>query len=118
MHMSSSEFEQEGNSDRNEFASHSLPGRDIPADFNEDDLAFVEELNTVFTPQQEELLSYPVESLLWMNDPRFQPVEKGFEQKTSARVFRRLRLSRRLFSARPPSLKSMLSEMRELPARR
>jgi hypothetical protein len=37
--------------------------------------------------------------LLQAEDPRFRPVEHGFEKKTSARVFRRLKLRRRLFSS-------------------
>jgi hypothetical protein len=116
--MSTSEFEGEENSVEDEFASLSQPSRDMPADFNEGDLAFVEELNTVLALPEEELLQYHVQTLLEASDPRFQPVDQGFEQKILARVLRRLYLPRRLFSARPPSLSSMLSEMRALPAHR
>ena len=98
--MSTSGFERELNSGENGFSSLSTKGQDIPADFSEEDIEFVQELNTLFSPQDEELPPYYVQTLLEPDDPRFQAVEPGFEHKTSARVFRRLKLRRRLFPAR------------------
>src|SRR5258708_22953603 len=70
----------------------------IPADFGEEDLAFVEELNALFSPEEEELPPYFAQTLLESEDPRFYPVEPGFEKKTSVRVFRDLKLRRPLRS--------------------
>src|SRR6266849_3692522 len=57
------------------------------------------ELNSIFSPEQEELPPYFVQNLLASEDQLFRPVEPGFEHKTRARVFRRLKLHRRLFHA-------------------
>jgi hypothetical protein len=54
-------------------------------------------LNSIFSPEQEELPPYFVQTLLASEDQLFRPVEPGFEHKTRARVFRRLKLHRRLF---------------------
>lgn len=81
-------------------------------------MAFVQELNTLFAPENEALPPYYVQTLLEPDDPRFQTIEHGFEHKTSARVFRRLKLRRRLFSSHPTSLGNLLGEMKSLPARR
>ena len=116
--MSMSEFEKELNSGESGFSSLSTHVTDIPADFSEEDLAFVQELNTLFVPQEEELPPFYVQTLLEPDDPRFQPIEQGFEHKTSARVFRRLKLRRRLFRSRPESLDVIIGEMKALPARR
>ena len=116
--MSMSEFERELNSGGSGFSSLSAQDLDIPADFSEEDIEFVQELNTLFAPQDEELPPYYVQTLLEPDDPRFQVVEPGFEHKTSARVFRRLKLRRRLFHARPDSLSAVISDMKALPARR
>ncbi len=116
--MSMSEFEKELNGGESGFSSLSTQDLDIPADFSEEDIEFVQELNTLFAPQDEELPPYFVQTLLEPDEPRFQPVEHGFEHKTSARVFRRLKLRRRLFPSRPGSLGTVISEMQALPVRR
>ncbi len=116
--MSMSEFEKELNSGEIGFSSLSTQSPDIPADFSEEDIAFVQELNTLFSPQDEELPPYYVQTLLEPDNPRYQPVEHGFEHKTSARVFRRLKLRRRLFPSRPGSLSTLMSEIKALPAHR
>lgn len=116
--MSMSEFERELNSGENGFSSLSTQSQDIPADFSEEDLEFVQELNTLFAPQDEDLPPYFVQTLLEPDEPRFQPVEHGFEHKTSARVFRRLKLHRRLFPSHPGTLSTVVSEMQALPAYR
>lgn len=114
--MGTSRFDRQPDNEGNLFSSPS--GRTIPADFSEEDFAFVEELNTLFVPENEELPPYFAQTLLQPEDPRFQPVEHGFEHKTSARVFRRLKLHRRLFSSRRSSLSLEGSLLSALPARR
>ena len=97
--MSMSEFDTQMNSGEDDSASSSCQKPGLPPDFSEEDLAFAQELNTLFSPEQEELPPYFVQTLLQAEDPRFRPVEYGFEKKTSARVFHRLKLRRRLFSS-------------------
>jgi len=97
--MSMSEFDQELNNERNEIPSLAAIEQEVPSDFGEDDLVFAHELNSIFSPEQEELPPYFVKTLLASEDRLFNPVEPGFEHKTRARVFRRLRLHRRLFHA-------------------
>jgi hypothetical protein len=101
--MSMSEFDTQMNSGDEDFNSSLDPKQAIPPDFSQEDLAFAEELNTLFSLEQEELPPYFVQTLLQAEDPRFRPVEHGFEKKTSARVFRRLKLRRRLFSSHRPA---------------
>ena len=101
--MSMSEFDTQMNSGEEDFGCSFVPKQAIPPDFSEEDLAFAEELNTLFSPEQEELPPYFVQTLLQAEDPRFRPVERSFEKKTSARVFHRLRLRRRLFNAHRPA---------------
>ncbi|HEX6483406.1 MAG TPA: hypothetical protein VF043_31555 [Ktedonobacteraceae bacterium] len=101
--MSMSEFDTHMNRGDEDFNSSFDQLQAIPPDFSEEDLAFAQELNTLFSPEQEELPPYFVQTLLQAEDPRFRPVEYGFEKKTSARVFRRLRLRRRLFNAHRPA---------------
>jgi len=95
--MSMSEFDRQFNSKRDEIFSGAAQGQVIPADFGEEDLAFAKEMNTLFSLREEALPPYYVQTLLASEDPRFNPVEPGFEHKTRARVFRRLKLRRRLF---------------------
>src|SRR5207245_10553931 len=64
---------------------------------------------------EEDIPPYYVQTLLDSEEPRFQSVEPGFEMKTRARVFRRLKLKRRLFPKGRPSLRSLASE---IPVRR
>ncbi len=95
--MSMSEFDRQANSEGDDFSSLSTQRHVIPADFGEEDLAFADELNSLFSPEEEELPPYFVQTLLASEDARFYAVEPGFEQKTSAHVFRDLKLKRRLF---------------------
>jgi hypothetical protein len=95
--MSMKEFDQELNNEINDILSHAVTEQEVPPDFGEDDLVFAHELNSIFSPEQEELPPYFVQTLLASEDQLFRPVEPGFEHKTRARVFRRLKLRRRLF---------------------
>ena len=95
--MSMSEFDTQMNSGEDDSASSSCQKPGFPPDFSEEDLTFAQELNALFSPEQEELPPYFVQTLLQAEDPRFRPVEHGFEKKTSAHVFHRLKLRRRLF---------------------
>jgi hypothetical protein len=85
------------NSEDDDSFSLSALEQAIPTDFGEDDLFFAQELNTIFSPEKEELPPYFVQTLLASEESFFQPVEIGFEHKTRARVLRRLKLRRRLF---------------------
>ncbi|MDQ2887063.1 MAG: hypothetical protein M3Y39_13385 [Chloroflexota bacterium] len=87
----------------------SLQARDLPDDFSHEDVAFAQELGSLFTLHDEEIPPYFAQTLLEPENPRFQPVERGFEQKTYARVFRRLKLRRRLFRSSKPLRRSMLA---------
>ncbi|GHO43552.1 hypothetical protein [Ktedonospora formicarum] len=69
----------------------------LPDDFSEDDLAFAHELQGLFSPADEELPPYFVQTLLDAENAQFRPVSQGFEQRTYARVFRHLHLHRQLF---------------------
>ncbi len=93
--MSMSEFDRP--EDEKDPSSLSLQDRDLPDDFSSEDVAFAQELGNLFALDNEEIPPYFVQTLLDSESPRFQPVERGFEQKTCARVFRRLKLRRRLF---------------------
>jgi hypothetical protein len=97
--MSMSESDQQLDSDGDKNNNYSLPtqGHAIPSDFGEEDLAFVEELNALFSPEEEDLPPYFVQTLLEAEDPQYYPLDPGFEKKTSARVFRHLKLHRRLY---------------------
>ena len=95
--MSMKEFDQELNNESNDNLSLAGLEQELPPDFGEDDLAFAYELNSIFSPEREELPPYFVQTLLASEDQLFRPVEPGFEQKTRARVFRRLKLHRKLF---------------------
>ena len=97
--MSMSESDQQLDSDGDKNNNYSLPtqGHAIPTDFGEEDLAFVAELNCLFSPEEEDLPPYFVQTLLQAEDPQYYPLDPGFEKKTSARVFRHLKLRRRLY---------------------
>jgi len=95
--MSTSEFENEWD---DQCVDSSLMLRQelgLPEDFTDEDIAFAQEMETLFAPEKEELPPYFVQTLLEVENPRFQPVEHGLEYKTRAHVFRRLKLRRRLF---------------------
>lgn len=87
----------------------SIRGRVVPTDFSEEDIAFAQELDALFDPEKEELPPYFTQTLLSPEEPRFRVVEHGFEHKTQARVFRRLKLRRRLFYRHEPLLATLTS---------
>ncbi len=93
--MSMGEYEEQLNFWENDLPP--LSAHNQGSDFSEEDLAFAQELDTFFSLQDEVIPPYFVQTLLASEDPRFQPVEPGFEHKTRARVFRRLKLRRSLF---------------------
>ena len=96
--MSMSEFERQENTEGNEpFPVAMRRPPTPPDDFTEEDLAFARELNALFSLEEENLPPYYVQTLLDVEDQRFEPAPREFEHKTSARVFRRLKLRRRLF---------------------
>ncbi|MBA2395766.1 MAG: hypothetical protein H0V70_23820 [Ktedonobacteraceae bacterium] len=95
--MSTSEFDEQSTEKENDLKPLSHKERGSPDDFSEEDVAFAQELKCLFSLPDEEVPPYFVQTLLEAENPRFQAVEQGFEQKTSARVFRRLKLHRRLF---------------------
>ncbi|HZT98891.1 MAG TPA: hypothetical protein VFA10_04485 [Ktedonobacteraceae bacterium] len=101
--MSMSEFERELNRWEDDSPGLSMQERVLPSDFSMEDVAFAQELEALFSISEEETPPYFVQTLLEPEDPRFQVVEHGFEHKTSARVFRRLNLKRRLFHSRHPA---------------
>ncbi|WP_376793724.1 hypothetical protein [Thermogemmatispora sp.] len=98
--MSMSEFEEQAeNRECRDAVSFSFGGRQVtlPPDFSEEEVAFAHELDTLFSLPEEEIPPYFVHTLLESEDPRFAPVDSGFEQRISSRVFQRLKLQRRLF---------------------
>lgn len=95
--MSMSEFEREAYGSDDDLTSLSNAPQEIPDDFSSDDVVFAHELDTLFNAEREDIPPLFVQTLLAPHDPRFQIAEEGFEKKTSARVFRRLHLHRRLF---------------------
>ncbi len=92
-----SEFNRQMNSEDDDSFSLFTLEQSIPTDFGEEDLVFAQELNTIFSPEKEELPPYFVQTLLASEETLLHPVEAGFEHKTRARVFRRLKLHRHLF---------------------
>src|SRR6266567_2837650 len=116
MHMSMSEFERQLNKMwENDPSTFSTQREAIPADFSAEDMAFAQELDSLFDIQEEKMPPYYVQTLLDSAESRFRPAENGFEYKTRARVFRRLKLRRRLMDTGRPTLGSLV---REIPLRR
>ncbi len=110
--MSMSEFEKEG---EDQCIDSSLLLRQqlgLPEDFTDEDVAFAQEMKTLFSPEKEEMPPYFVQTLLDAENPRFQPVEHGLEYKTQARVFRRLHLNRRLFRSDANQERSLMKRVR------
>jgi hypothetical protein len=97
--MSMSEFERQENKGEGDLSSLSIQRCELPDDFTEEDLAFAAELCALFSLEEEKLPPYYVQTLLDAEDQRFKPAERGFEQRASANVFRRLKLRRHLFSS-------------------
>lgn len=113
--MNMSEFDGQLNKEDAWPSSISLSGHTVPDDFSDEDVAFAQELGSLFDVEQENLPPYFVQTLLDSENPRFSPVERGFEHKARVRVFRRLKLRRRLFEKKRPSLHMALTA---LPVRR
>jgi hypothetical protein len=113
--MNMSEFDGQMNMENADSFPISISGHKVPDDFSDEDITFAQELGSLFDIEQEDLPPYFVQTLLDSENPRFQPVERGFEQKTHARVFRRLNLKRRLFDKNQFSLQAVVAA---LPARR
>jgi hypothetical protein len=105
--MSMSEFERQENTEGRGFSPFSIQHPGAPDDFSEEDLAFAAELNALFSPEEENLPPYYVQTLLDADDQRFEPVSREFEHKTSANVFRRLKLRRRLFYTHTSTLRTL-----------
>ena len=115
--MSMSEFDRQRNGESDDLFSLSTVEQAIPTDFGEEDLVFAQELNTIFSPEQEELPPYFVQTLLASEESLYRPVETGFEHKTSARVFRRLKLRRRLFYTPRSAFDALISGVGNIYAR-
>lgn len=113
--MSMGEYEEQLNSWENDPPPLSAHSQGLPSDFSEEDMAFAQELDAVFSLHDEDIPPYFVQTLLATEEPRFQPVVPGFEHKTRARVFRRLKLRRHLFHREHASL---FSVGRTVPGRR
>ncbi len=95
--MSTSEFDNEWDDLSIDSALLLKQDLGLPDDFTDEDIAFAQEMEALFAPEKEEMPPLFVQTLLEAENPRFQPVEKELEYKTHARVFRRLKLRRRLF---------------------
>ena len=113
--MNMSEFDGQMNEEDAWPSSISLSGHTVPDDFSDEDMAFAQELGSLFDVEQENLPPYFVQTLLDSENPRFSPVDRGFEHKARVRVFRRLKLRRRLFEKKRPSLQMVVAA---LPVRR
>lgn len=99
--MSTSEYENQNHKEWNNlFPSTIEPA--LPDDFSEEDVVFAQELSTLFSPPDEILPPYYAQTLLQAEEPRYSVVDDAFAQKTRARVFRALKLRRRLFKRRSP----------------
>ncbi len=115
MPMSTNEFDRKLPGEGDDQLPLFTQGCPLPADFNEEDIAFVEELYTLFTPEEQ---LDNVQTLLASEDLRYYTVEPGFEQKTNARVFRRLKLRRRLLHTPRSVLSSFNCGISSISARR
>jgi hypothetical protein len=91
---------------------------DLPDDFSEEDVVFAQELSTLFSAPDEILPPYYAQTLLQAEDPRYTSVDNAFAQKTSARVFRALKLRRRLFSRHRSPLSAIRETLHEIAIRK
>ncbi len=108
--MSTSEFENwPSGSDVDPFSLSTHDHREFPEDFSEVDVTFAQELDAFFSLEEDDVPPLFAQTLLEAEDAHFQPVEPCFEKKTYARVFRRLKLERRLFRSTRPSTRTLLS---------
>ncbi len=101
--MSMSGFEKEWDDQRIDSSLLLRQELGLPEDFTDEDIAFAQEMNTLFSLDTEEMPPYYVQTLLDAENPRLQPAAHGLEYKTLAHVFRRLKLRRRLFHPKPVS---------------
>jgi hypothetical protein len=113
-----SEFEKQENTEDDESFPVAIHRLATPGDFTAEDLAFAEELNALFSPEREDLPPYYVQTLLDVDDQRFEPVPREFEHRTSARVFRRLKLRRRIFYTRVSPLRALSMGIGDVSMRR
>jgi hypothetical protein len=95
--MSMSEFERRQGEKENGLPRSSKHNAHVPDDFSEDDLDFANELQSLFSSEEEEVPPYYVQTLLDAENPRFLPPRAHLEMRTRVRVFRRLNIQRRLF---------------------
>jgi hypothetical protein len=95
--MNMSEFEGRPQRSMPDLSHSPKRDRQVPEDFSEEELAFARELEALFPIDEEELPPFYVQTLMASEDPRLQVAEPAFEKKVSARVFRSLKLRRRLF---------------------
>ncbi|HVB74964.1 MAG TPA: hypothetical protein VNE38_15535 [Ktedonobacteraceae bacterium] len=115
--MSMSEYEKQNREEWDDlFPSTTEPG--LPDDFSEEDVTFARELGALFSPQEEIVPPYFAQTLLEAEDPRYRVVDSAFAQKTSARVFRSLKLRRRLFARRPSTISLIGESVREIVRRK
>jgi hypothetical protein len=98
--MSMSEFEKEWDDQRIDSSLLLRQELGLPEDFTDEDMAFAQEMDTLFSLDTEEMPPYYVQTLLDSENPRLQPAAHGLEYKTLAHVFRRLKLRRRLFRSK------------------
>jgi len=113
--MSTSEFEEQHDFEEEDMIPCAGGDRALPDDFSSEDKAFAQELGTLFSPQDEELPPYYAQTLLAAEDLRFQPLEYGFEHRTRARVFRRLKLRHQLVQRERATFRSVMTS---IPTRR
>ena len=109
--MSMSEFERYLSGSEEDLSPPSVQAKGLPEDFTAEELAFAQELEELFVFEKEELPPYFAQTLLQPEDVRFQGVEDRFEQKVATRVFRRLRLRRRLYRSYQPVFPGFIKEM-------
>ena len=115
--MSMSEHENQNHKEwDNLFPSTIEPA--LPDDFSEEDVVFAQELSTLFSVPDEILPPYYAQTLLQAEDPRYTVVDNAFAQKTSAQVFRALKLRRRLFSRHSSPLGSIGDTLRDITMRK
>ena len=91
-------FEEQSHKRENDSDTLLTHGQVLPRDFSEEDIAFAKELNSFFALDEEKVPPYFAQTLLEPDNPRYQVAGHGFEERTRARVFRRLNLRRRLFN--------------------
>ncbi|HLX55447.1 MAG TPA: hypothetical protein VKR83_00335 [Ktedonobacteraceae bacterium] len=116
--MSTNEFERENHRMEGDDLFPSAIELALPEDFSEEDVAFAQELSTLFSPEEEILPPYFAQTLLEVEDARYTAVDTAFAQKTSVRVFRSLRLRRSIFSKRISKMSTVGEALREITMRK